>query len=129
MSRHISISHNERYFHLTKTVVRTIKKQNKTTGKMEAREVNETVGYATVFFRQELPRINVTEDTRGSSWFVSVALCDPRDHFVRRTGRAVARRKYFAGKSIRCWELPSYDIAVMYANAALEERSAMKRRA
>ena len=32
---------------------------------------------------------------QGDYWFASVALCDPRDRFCRRTGRLVARRKFF----------------------------------
>ena len=32
---------------------------------------------------------------QGDYWFASVALCDPRDQFCRRTGRLVARRKFF----------------------------------
>ena len=31
----------------------------------------------------------------GDYWYASVALCDPRDQFCRRTGRLVARRKFF----------------------------------
>jgi hypothetical protein len=40
----------------------------------------------TVFFRRE----------SDGKWYASIALCDARDQFVRRVGRCVARRKYFA---------------------------------
>ena len=40
----------------------------------------------TVFFRKE----------NDGKWYASIALCDARDQFVRRIGRCVARRKYFA---------------------------------
>ena len=43
---------------------------------------NEPSG--TVFMRKQ-----------GDYWYASVALCDPRDQFCRRTGRLVARRKFF----------------------------------
>lgn len=44
---------------------------------------------ATVFFRKE-----------GDQWRASVALRSERDQFCRKTGRCVARRKYFNGKSV-----------------------------
>lgn len=47
------------------------------------------------------------QDKEGN-WFVSYAECDSRDQFCRRTGRNVARRKWFAGKRSSISE-PSFD--------------------
>lgn len=56
----------------------------------------------TVFFRKE-----------GDKWYRSCALRDVRDQFCRKTGRNVARRKYFQGKRKErvSNERPSYDDA------------------
>lgn len=59
----------------------------------------------TVFFRKE-----------GEQWYGSAALCHEKDNFCRRTGRSIARRKYFQGKKFEV-EVPDTDTAyeVMYA--------------
>lgn len=43
----------------------------------------------TVFFRKE-----------EGEWRASYALRDPRDQFCRKTGRTIARRKFFQGKVV-----------------------------
>ncbi len=120
--RHISTTHNERYYHLTEERTRTVRKTDKKTGTTKMVPITEQIGYATVFFRQEAPRATAspTED-----WYASVALCDHRDQFTRRSGRAVARRKYFSGKFIRIPAIdapPTYEMAVVLADAALKQR-------
>lgn len=44
----------------------------------------------TVFFREEVPG--------SGEYFPSVALCHQNDAFCRKTGRNVARRKYFTNR-------------------------------
>lgn len=44
-------------------------------------------------------------------WYGSVAIRDWRDAFNRRTGRVVARRKYFNGKRKELGEVINYDLA------------------
>lgn len=35
-------------------------------------------------------------------WYKSFAFCSIRDHFSKKVGRQVARRKYFQGKKVVC---------------------------
>lgn len=65
---HKSTTHKEKYFHLD--VVDSPR-----------------FSHATVFAREEVPG--------SGDWRFAVALCHKNDQFCRRTGRSVARRKYF----------------------------------
>lgn len=123
-NRHVSTTHNERYYHLTREVKRTITRQDKSTGKSYPEEITETVGYATIFFRQRDPRLVSNPDT---GWAASVALCDARDHFAKTIGRNVARRKWFNGNTVVFDGAPSHELAVKLADAAMARRAATRR--
>jgi hypothetical protein len=116
---HISKTNNEQYYHFRRPVTKTVRDFNKTTGKVEERTVTQQVGYATVFFRQEVPRNAAQPD---ESWFASVALCDHRDQFCKQTGRNIARRKYMSGHQIPIDQKPTFEIAKRLAEQALTNR-------
>ena len=67
-----STTHNEKFFHL---VV----------------EDHDKVYAATVFAREDVPGSNL--------WGFAVAFCSHSDQFCRRTGRQVARRRYFQSRA------------------------------
>ncbi len=62
----------------------------------------------TVFFRKE----------DDGTWNASVALRSPMDAPNKRTGRTVARRKYFAGKNVTV-ETADYEVAQAVYNHAI----------
>lgn len=67
---------------------------------------------ATVFYRKN----------KDGQWAASVALRDSRDQFNRKTGRCVARRKWFNGKNLIttvAGTRPTYDEAAEMAGAVL----------
>lgn len=55
----------------------------------------------TVFFRKE----------DDGQWYCSGALCHNKDQFNRKTGRTVARRRYFNGMYSKVEGEPSYEYA------------------
>jgi hypothetical protein len=71
----------------------------------------------TVFFRKETPTDN---------WRASVSLCHPNDQFNRKTGRVVARRRYFEVRDVvdidalPSFEEATFDVAKNYVEAATE---------
>lgn len=90
MPQHISTTTPERYFH-----IRHFGVSGKPTDPRGIQAV-------TFFARQD----------KEGNWLISHAECDYRDQFCRKTGRTVARRKWFAGKRIACEVEPTFDAAV-----------------
>lgn len=54
-------------------------------------------------------RVTAFSRVKDGVTYVAFAECDSRDQFCRRTGRNVARRKWFAGKRYPTSAKPSYD--------------------
>lgn len=78
---HRSNTHKERFYHFIAERGHLIGNQN----------VVKPGKAITVFVRQE-------DDPQ--QWFATAASCHPNDNFCRKTGRTIARRKYFLQKNI-----------------------------
>lgn len=68
---HKSTTHQELFFHILETRAEYVA--------------------CTIFFRQE----KSFETKTGKIWYSSIALCHETDQFCRKTGRNIARRRYF----------------------------------
>lgn len=85
--KHISTTTPERYFHIRSFAV---------AGKPSNPRGVQAI---TAFARQD----------KDGKWYISQAECDYRDQFCRKTGRTVARRKWFAGKRTESPVEPTYE--------------------
>lgn len=106
MHPHKSTTHEERYVHII---------AYKATEDVPKHIFEKYIAH-TVFFRKE-------EAPDGHKrWYASASHCVHADQFTRRTGRTVARRRYFAKKGV-VWvlgtESPNYEDAVDLLNRGL----------
>jgi hypothetical protein len=103
MTRHRSTTHIEIYRH-SQDSIEILETW------LPARHHDSDINGATAFYRME----------DDGKWYVSIALCCMKDQFCRKTGRQVARRKYFQGKKFPCSPPIQNSMAVL---TRLRERS------